>query len=311
MTQFKITNKVVQSNNLIRSMSKMDTIPFKIFEMAVSCIDTKNPEQEVELNKFDIFNFFETESTAKYTLFKTYMVKLNQSGINVLLPNEEEELINVTSGIRWGKRTDKVTIRFNDLIMPYLIEMKKNFTQYEISEIKNIRLKNSLILYKWLVMNFGEKPHKKKYTIKVSELRKITDTERVYERFGNFERKVLEETTQEINANTSLKVTYEKIKTGRSISDIIFTVCKKKPSDYLEELGGKEKEFNGQKKDFESLFRIISLEWNEAFSSSEKVQLKFLYDKFGYDSCINSLRSLLIKQVQSIRYLEKSLENTM
>ena len=33
--------KVVQHNDLISSVAKMDKIPLKIFELAVSCIDTE------------------------------------------------------------------------------------------------------------------------------------------------------------------------------------------------------------------------------------------------------------------------------
>ncbi|PFS21058.1 RepB protein, partial [Bacillus cereus] len=35
--------KVVEHNDLISSVAKMDKTPLKIFELAVSCIDTDNP----------------------------------------------------------------------------------------------------------------------------------------------------------------------------------------------------------------------------------------------------------------------------
>ena len=38
--------KVVEHNDLISSVAKMDKTPLKIFELAVSCIDTDNPPQD-------------------------------------------------------------------------------------------------------------------------------------------------------------------------------------------------------------------------------------------------------------------------
>ncbi len=38
--------KVVEHNDLITSVAKMDKTPLKIFELAVSCIDTDNPPKD-------------------------------------------------------------------------------------------------------------------------------------------------------------------------------------------------------------------------------------------------------------------------
>lgn len=38
--------KVIEHNDLITSVAKMDKVPLKIFELAVSCIDTDNPPKD-------------------------------------------------------------------------------------------------------------------------------------------------------------------------------------------------------------------------------------------------------------------------
>lgn len=52
--------KVVEHNDLITSIAKMDKTPLKIFELAVSCIDTDNPPKDdvVYLSKKELFSFF-------------------------------------------------------------------------------------------------------------------------------------------------------------------------------------------------------------------------------------------------------------
>ncbi len=58
-------------------------------------------------------------------------------------------------------------------------------------------------------------------------MRTITDTEKEYDRFFNFEKWILKEPVKEINAHTSFNVSYEKVKKGRSIDSIVFHIEKK------------------------------------------------------------------------------------
>ncbi len=136
-------------------------------------------------------------------------------------------------------------IRFNQDIMPYLIELKQNFTKYALSEIMELNSKYSIILYKWLSMNYNQYEHYsvkggrraeqveayRNPTITVKELRVITDTVKDYPRFTNFESYIIKNSLKEINAHTSFNVTYDKIKKGRSIDSIVFHIDKKRTAE--------------------------------------------------------------------------------
>ena len=52
--------KIVEHNDLITSVAKMDKVPLKIFELAVSCIDTENLPKDniIYLSKAELFTFF-------------------------------------------------------------------------------------------------------------------------------------------------------------------------------------------------------------------------------------------------------------
>ena len=43
--------------------------------------------------------------------------------------------------------------------MPYLINLKKNFTQHALSDIAELNSKYSIILYRWLSMNYNQYEH--------------------------------------------------------------------------------------------------------------------------------------------------------
>lgn len=68
-------------------------------------------------------------------------------------------------------------------------------------------------------------------SIKISELRSLTDTNNEYKDMNNFTKRVLDNSLKEINHHTSFNVTYDKIKKGRSIDRIVFHIEKKRMAD--------------------------------------------------------------------------------
>ena len=70
--------KVVEHNDLISSIAKMDKTPLKIFELSVSCIDTENPPKDntIYLSKKELFKFFDVSDNDKHTRFKQAIEKM-------------------------------------------------------------------------------------------------------------------------------------------------------------------------------------------------------------------------------------------
>lgn len=239
--------KVVEHNDLISSVAKMDKTPLKIFELAVSCIDTDNPPKDntIFLSKKELFTFFKVSDNDKHSRFKEAIEKMQKQAFFQIkeVKNEGYEMISIVPipTVKWNNYNDEVMIRFNQDIMPYLIDLKQNFTQYAISDIMELNSKYSIILYKWLCMFYNQYEH---YTgkggrrteqvegyrnpsITVKDLRMLTDTVDEYPRFDNFESWIIKKPLDEINSHTHFKVTYEKIKKGRSIDSIIFHITKR------------------------------------------------------------------------------------
>ncbi|MBD9899408.1 RepB family plasmid replication initiator protein [Enterococcus faecium] len=243
--------KVVEHNSLITSIAKMQKTALKMFELAVSCIDTENPPKDniIYLSKKELFSFFDVSSASKHTRFKE-AIEYMQKQAFFQIKEEKNKGYEMTSivpipTVKWNSYNHDVMIQFNQFIMPYLIDLKAEFTQYKISELKELNSKYSLILYRWLAMNYSQYEH---YSVKggrraeqveayrnpsitVKELREITDTINEYTRFQSFENRVLKNAIEEINAHTSFNVSYEKVKKGRSIDSIVFHIEKKRRAD--------------------------------------------------------------------------------
>ena len=72
--------KVVEHNSLITSIAKMDKPPLKLFELAVSCINTEEPPKDntVYLSKRDLFAFFKVSDNDKHSRFKEAVEKMQK-----------------------------------------------------------------------------------------------------------------------------------------------------------------------------------------------------------------------------------------
>lgn len=241
--------RVVEHNDLITSVAKMDKTPLKIFELAVSCIDTENPPKDntVYLSKAELFTFFDVSDNGKHTRFKEAVEKMQKQAffeIKQLKDNQKDfEMTSIVPipTVKWNSYNDEVMIEFNRHIMPYLIDLKKNFTQYALSDVIELNSKYSIIIYKWLCMYYNQYEHYsakggrreeqvesyRNPSISIKELRILTDTVNTYKKLSMFEIRVLKEPLEEINEHTHFNVSYEKIKKGRSISSIQFHITKK------------------------------------------------------------------------------------
>ena len=239
--------KVVEHNSLITSIAKMDKTPLKMFELAVSCIDTEEPPKDhtVYLSKEELFAFFKVDDSNKHTRFKEAVEKMQKQAFFKIKEKKEHgfEFENIVPipYVKWTDYHDEVTIRFSPEIMPYLINLKQNFTQHALSDLAELNSKYSIILYRWLSMNYNQYEHYsykggrreeqveayRNPSISIRELREMTDTINDYKRFTHFETRVLKEPLEEINEHTSFNVTYDKIKKGRSIDSIVFHITKK------------------------------------------------------------------------------------
>uniref|UniRef100_UPI0034DCDA77 RepB family plasmid replication initiator protein n=1 Tax=Lactococcus sp. TaxID=44273 RepID=UPI0034DCDA77 len=243
--------KVVEHNSLITSIAKMDKTPLKMFELAVSCIDTEEPPKDhtVYLSKAELFAFFKVSDNDKHSRFKQAVENMQKQAFFKIKEKKEHgfEFENIVPipYVKWTDYHDEVTIRFSPEIMPYLINLKQNFTQHALSDLAELNSKYSIILYRWLSMNYNQYEHYsykggrreeqveayRNPSISMRELREMTDTVNEYKLFADLEKWILKKPLEEINDHTSFTVTYDKVKKGRSIDSIVFHITKKRRAD--------------------------------------------------------------------------------
>lgn len=224
--QFKRENKSVQSNDLIRSVWSLDSVGLKIFELAVSCIDTVTSGTDnnvVYISKKAVFGMFGATDENRYSRFQEHLKKLQKQVITIKdFDNGKITQIVPIPTVQYGIKDDDDLIKFefNKHIMPYLVELKRNYTAYQIDNLRNMNSRYSILMYKFIKMNAWKGAQ---IVVSVNDYKKYTDTQKQYVRFDNFERRVLIDAVNEINHSyADIVISYDKIKNGRKISAIRF-----------------------------------------------------------------------------------------
>ncbi len=161
-----------------------------------------------------------------------------------------------------------IEVQFHPDLKPYLLELKERFTKIPLKQILQLRSKYAIRLYE-LLKRYKDTGFRTDY---IPELREKLGVEKgEYERFFDFERRVLKPAIKEINEKTDLKVSYTKKKTGRRITHIEFeikskegdtTQTTKNPSENLDTQGPKKQPNRDQPDLWDTVLKILETTYN-------------------------------------------------
>ena len=134
----------------------------------------------------------------------------------------------MVSKIEWEKESDIVKVKFDEAVMPYLVELHSRFLEYPAELIPYFDSKYGLIIYESLLSNWKQYADSNEFTYDLETIRYITGTEKKYKEIYDFEKRVLKPAVDNINhIQGEFLVKYEKIRHGRSIEKVKFILVKR------------------------------------------------------------------------------------
>ena len=244
----KLDNRIVsEHNDLIRSTANMTSLSLKLFEIAVSAMDSreKQPSHEVRINKEQIYNALGIKGTSKNQQLSKALNTLRKSSNFEITTEQNGEIhdIGITPVYYADNNysSDYAVIRFAPEILPFITDLKKNFTQYQLNDILHLKNKYAVSMYRWFTMNYRQYEYYansgkrredqiEKYAnpeVTLEELRKLTGTEKKYSAFYDVRRYIIDPICNEITKHTKYNITYDRIKSGRKVVAIKFHISKK------------------------------------------------------------------------------------
>lgn len=137
--------------------------------------------------------------------------------------------------------TGMVETQLSEAMIPFLLNLKNNFTQYKLIMLLSFKSQYTLRLYMLLKQKHDHNPYTKEYTFELGELRKILGVSieaiprrdkfdkpqaavELYAEYPNFKQRVLEVARKELAAKADIGFEYDEIRHGRRVTSIIFRV---------------------------------------------------------------------------------------
>lgn len=222
--------KLKQSNNLILATHRMNIQQMRLFFYACS---QYQGDLDIEVSIDDINRILAYQGGNQREIIKNAIPTLMQSAlVHIEDENGERWSIAITdSYIKNDNKTVKFT--FNKTVQKELEELR-GYTWLYLSNLIGMSSTYAVRIYEFFAMRLGSQNKKDTFDFDLNKLRIYLDCTNKLEDFRNFERTVLKKAEKEINEKTNIKMSYKKIKTGRSITNIKFTFSWKNKTDVID-----------------------------------------------------------------------------
>ena len=215
---------VVKSNQVIEASYRLSVVEQRVVLLAIAKIPKMCEVSDDEIYTVSVQDLQALgvhEKTA-YRDLKEAVNRLYERSISLDI---DDKLIKM----RWVQRIEFtenqsiVALRFSKDILPFISNVKANFTQYMLSEVSKMQGAYSVRVYELLVQykTTGDR------SISIEDFRFMLDLGTRYKQFNDLLKRVIEPSINEINEQSDLKVTATPQKTGRKFTHIKFTIKQK------------------------------------------------------------------------------------
>ena len=218
---------VVKSNELIqKSRFSLTTNQQKIILYLISKLkytDTDFHECKVDIKDFCRVCGIDLTSGRTYNEIKNSIKQISDKSIWIEKTNGDETLVRWIEKPTIHKNDGIITIKLDEDLKPYLLDLKEKYTQYELIYTLQMKSKYSIRLYELLKSRQYNKL--KEYTVRytVEELKKLLDAQN-YIAYKDLRRRVIEKATEEINNFSDMIIDYKAIKQGNAVKEIEFYI---------------------------------------------------------------------------------------
>ena len=226
-------NKVVKANELIqKSRFNLTLQQQKVVLYLISRI--KPTDEDFQEYEFSISDFCRvcgiSETSGKnYQALKNAIKEIADKSLWIDC-DKGETLIRWIEKPYINKQSGTVRIRLDADMKPYLLQLKKNFTEYELIWTLNFKSKYTIRLYELIKSIHYREMETYEREFSLTDLRKLLDAEK-YDTYQNFKARVLNPAVNEINSASDKVVSYTPIKNGKSVVSIRFAIGTKPPTE--------------------------------------------------------------------------------
>jgi plasmid replication initiation protein len=227
---------VCKANQLIEATYRLTLNEIRVINACIAQVDSVAPllaTDKFELSAKDFAKLFSISEDRAYSELQSTTKTLYERSLAIHNPDPTKPKIKKLetrwiSTIGYMPEDGKIYLYFSQGILPFLSELKGQFTKYELTQISGMTCIYAYRLYE-LLMQWKSTG---KREIEIEWLKKHFELDKSYDRMFDLKKRVIDPAVKDINEHSSYQVRWEQRKTGRKVTHLIFTFSEKKsPED--------------------------------------------------------------------------------
>lgn len=215
---------VTQANRIIEARHKhpLSAREQKIILTMVSMIQPSDEDfSTYDISIREFHEMLGLEGREKYTELKGIVEDLMSKVIEIPKEDGDWLLTHWVSVAKYVSGEGIIQLKFVPELKDYLLQLKRAFTSYRLSNILSLRSAYSIRLYelmkKW--------QHLGKWECSVDDLKgRLGVRPKTYDRYNHFKERVIKSSVKELNEKTDIQVEFKEIKKGRKVVKIEFSI---------------------------------------------------------------------------------------
>jgi len=145
-----------------------------------------------------------------------------------------ESVLRWFTTVRTNKRSGKVTIKFHEDMMPFLLQLAAQDAFYTGFELQYVLPMNSQYGPRLYEILKSYQKNQWRWFFELDKLRHLLNCDDVLQRWPDFRRFALEPAVQDINQYTDLKIAWDVQRNGKKVTRVEFYMVKKGTDELLE-----------------------------------------------------------------------------
>ena len=223
-------NELIQKSRFDLSLQQQKIILYLISQITPA-------DKEFKCYEFSVIDFcnvcgIDYNAGDKYRDIKRAIKDIADKSIWIKTQEDEETFLWWVEKPYINKNSGTIKIRLDEDMKPYLLQLKSNFTQYELIYTLQFKSKYTIRLYELIKSIHYRELEEYKRVFKTENLKELLNGEK-YTEYRDFKKRVLLPSVKEINEHSDKELSINEIKKGKKTEYIEIVVKTKSIDDRL------------------------------------------------------------------------------
>ena len=225
-------NLVAKSNDLIVASYELTRNEQRLLLACISQINSQPNASEITMQDEFVVTTDQMKElykdSSKDNVYRDLNVVANnlfEREVRIALPDNEMLRTRFVSSVLFQPEKSQITVTFAQKILPYLTQLKKNFTRYRLADTVELTSIYAIRLYEMVVCWQGQ--NRWSETVDLGEFRYMMGCVGKYKQFGQLRESVIEKAVEQINENTAYNVSVKYRKIKHTYKSVTFSFYKK------------------------------------------------------------------------------------